>query len=67
VTAAATQASPVAVRDPDDAAVLSDALNASAEVLVTGDRDLLDLEEIPGVRILNPRGFWSLVTSAGDE
>jgi putative PIN family toxin of toxin-antitoxin system len=67
VTAAAARAAPVEVRDPDDNAVLSDALDASAEVLVTGDRDLLELEGIPGLRILNPRGFWGLVTSAPDE
>jgi putative PIN family toxin of toxin-antitoxin system len=67
VTIAAPTASPVAIRDPDDEAVLSDALNASADVLVTGDRDFLDLEEVPGLRILNPRGFWSLATSPSDK
>ena len=48
------------VRDPDDAVVLASALMARAEVLVTGDKDLLELEENPGIRIMKPRDFWSL-------
>ena len=54
----------VAVRDPDDVAVLNDALGGSADVLVTGDKDLLELEKVQEMRILTPRGFWELVTSA---
>jgi len=52
---------PVAIRDPDDAVILGEALARSAEVLVTGDKDLLEAGEIPGIRILEPRGFWQLV------
>lgn len=52
---------PVAVRDPDDAVILAEALASSAEVLVTGDKDLLEAGEAPGIRILEPRGFWQLV------
>jgi putative PIN family toxin of toxin-antitoxin system len=52
---------PVAVRDPDDALILGEALAMRADVLVTGDRDLLEAGEIPGMRILDPRGFWRLV------
>jgi putative PIN family toxin of toxin-antitoxin system len=52
---------PVAIRDPDDAVVLGDALANAAEVLVTGDKDLLEAGEVPGIRILDPRGFWQLV------
>jgi uncharacterized protein len=51
---------PVAVRDPDDAVILSDALALRADVLVTGDRDLLEAGQVPGTRILDPRGFWEL-------
>lgn len=50
------------VRDPDDAWVLASALAAGAEVLITGDPDLLDVAEfIEGIRITNPRGFWNLL------
>ena len=52
---------PVAIRDPDDAVILSEALVLGADVLVTGDKDLLEAGEVPGIRILDPRGFWQLV------
>lgn len=49
------------VRDPDDAWVLASALAARADVLVTGDPDLLELAgAVPGLRITNPRGFWEM-------
>ncbi|HET8655122.1 MAG TPA: putative toxin-antitoxin system toxin component, PIN family [Longimicrobiaceae bacterium] len=53
------------VRDPDDAWVLASALAAGAEVLVSGDPDLLEVaEEIPGIRITSPRGLWSMLRGA---
>jgi uncharacterized protein len=48
----------VSVRDPDDVAVLAEAVEGLADVLVTGDRDLLDIPEEPPIEILSPRGFW---------
>lgn len=51
----------VDVRDPDDAWVLASAVEAKAEVLVTGDPDLLDLgPTAEGLRVTNPRGFWEM-------
>ena len=52
---------PVRIRDPDDAVILSEALALRAAVLVTGDKDLLEAGEVPGISILDPRGFWPLV------
>jgi putative PIN family toxin of toxin-antitoxin system len=52
---------PVVVRDPADAVVVAEALPIGADVLVTGDKDLLEAGEVPGIRILDPRGFWQLV------
>lgn len=50
---------PVEVRDPDDAVVLASAITAGAEVLVTGDDDLLDVAgPVEAVRIVTPRRFW---------
>lgn len=46
------------IRDPDDRPVLASAIVAGADILVTGDRDLLVLGQIKGLRIVNPRGFW---------
>ncbi len=49
------------VRDPDDRWVLASAIAAGAEVLVTGDRDLLDLAARSPLLIVDPRGFWTLL------
>lgn len=48
----------VPVRDPADAWVLASAVAGGAEVLVTGDTDLLALAAAAPLRILTPRGFW---------
>ena len=43
------------VRDPKDVPILLAALGAAAEVLVTGDKDLLILEKVGKVEMLTPR------------
>lgn len=49
---------PIPERDEADAWVLASALAAGAQVLVTGDRDLLDIrDEVTGLVILTPREF----------
>ncbi len=48
---------PVILVDPDDDAVLACALSADAEVIVSGDSDLLDLKEHKGIRILTATEF----------
>jgi putative PIN family toxin of toxin-antitoxin system len=50
----------VDIRDPSDLRILGEALAGKADLLVTGDRDLLDLTKRP-LRILAPRGFWDLL------
>ena len=49
---------PVEIRDQDDLPILSAALSGKAEVFVTGDKELLDLNEIENLVILSPRQFW---------
>lgn len=44
--------SPVILDDPDDDQVLACALAAKAEIIVSGDRHLLDLKEHQGIRIV---------------
>lgn len=44
-------------RDPDDDRVLGAALDGRAGMIVTGDRDLLALNQHEGVRIMTPREF----------
>ena len=56
-----TSPSSIPVRDEDDQWVLASALAAKADVLITGDKDLLDVaNEVSGVTITDPRGFWNL-------
>lgn len=45
-------------RDPDDRWVIAAAIEAKADVLVTGDRDLLELPDDTPVSIASPRAFW---------
>jgi len=48
-------------RDPDDQWVVASAVESRADVLVTGDRDLLDIAADAPIKIVDPRGFWDLV------
>jgi putative PIN family toxin of toxin-antitoxin system len=46
-----------ASRDPKDDKFLEAAVNGRADVLVTGDRDLLDLHPFRGIAILTPADY----------
>jgi putative PIN family toxin of toxin-antitoxin system len=48
----------VAIGDEDDLPILSAAVSASAEVFVTGDKEILDIGRLEKMAILNPRQFW---------
>jgi putative PIN family toxin of toxin-antitoxin system len=52
--------SPISLSDPDDEHVLAEAISADAEVLVSGDQDLLVVAEASPIRILSPRAFLTL-------
>ena len=45
----------VAVRDPDDVIILAAAISGGADILATGDKDLLVLEKVGKLLILTPR------------
>jgi len=47
-----------ACRDPKDLPILRLALAVHADLLVTGDQDLLELKELRGIRIVTPARFW---------
>lgn len=49
------------IRDPDDRWILASAIDAHADVLVTGDADLLDIATSAPLRVLAPRAFWDLI------
>lgn len=45
------------VRDIDDNRVLEVAVESDSSVVVTGDRDLLDLKKYKNIKIMNPKDF----------
>ena len=50
------------IRDPDDRLVLAVVIEARADILITGDKDFLDVRDrIPEILIKTPREFWELV------
>jgi uncharacterized protein len=48
-------------RDPDDDEVLATAIAAKADIILTGDDDLLILKEYHKIRILSPRQFVEFI------
>ncbi len=48
----------VGLRDKDDLRILGAAAAAGADVLVTGDKELLALGRFEDLEILSPRQFW---------
>jgi uncharacterized protein len=57
--------SKLAIRDPADRWILATAIAAAADVLVTGDRDLLVVAADSPIPILEPRAFWELLRAGG--
>ncbi|MBO6535962.1 MAG: putative toxin-antitoxin system toxin component, PIN family [Balneolaceae bacterium] len=56
--------SEIIIRDQDDRWVLQSAINAQADILITGDKDLLEIaDQIDKPKILTPRQFWEFVQS----
>lgn len=56
---------PLKVRDADDAWVLASAVAGDAQMLVTGDQDLLVLAPKAPLPILTPREAWELLREEG--
>ena len=46
-------------RDPDDDAIIGTALAGECECIVTGDKDLLALQQTNGIHIISPSQFWA--------
>jgi putative PIN family toxin of toxin-antitoxin system len=55
---------PTVLRDPDDDAVLACALAAQADLIVSGDKDLLVLEQFQGMRIMTAAQAVNIITTA---
>jgi putative toxin-antitoxin system toxin component, PIN family len=54
-------------RDPDDDRVLAAAVGGAARCIVTGDKDLLEIEEYRGIVILSPDRFWRFEERSGSD
>jgi uncharacterized protein len=52
-----------ACRDPKDNHILELAVSGGAQVIVTGDSDLLVLNPFQEIRIITPRDFLSIISS----
>lgn len=54
--------SEIKIRDEDDQWILESAVQAEADVLLTGDKDLLIVsKQVTQLKIISPRGFWGLL------
>ena len=51
----------IPLRDPEDLPILASAIAAAADVLVTGDEDLLSIRDQVAIPITDPRGFWNML------
>jgi len=47
--------------DPDDEPIVAAALAGNANVFVTGDKVLLQLQSVEHLRIASPRNFWEML------
>jgi len=56
---------PRTARDPRDDHVLACAVEGGADYIVSGDRDLLNLEAFRGIPIISPAAFAALLEAAG--
>ncbi len=57
------QPSSLPIRDADDQRIVASAVVGHADVLITGDQDLLAVAKQSPVPILSPRGFWEQIRS----
>jgi putative PIN family toxin of toxin-antitoxin system len=58
VLAQPSQVPRVKLQDKEDLTILAAAITAGAEVLITGDKELLDLGRVGNLEILSLRQFW---------
>lgn len=63
----ATEPLQIVIRDQSDVAVMSEAIAGRAEVLVTGDRDLLEISAPLPIKVITPRGLWDVLRVGRDE
>lgn len=50
--------------DPDDEPIIAAALAGQAHVFVTGDKALLNLQQVVNLPVISPRQFWETLASS---
>jgi putative PIN family toxin of toxin-antitoxin system len=58
---------PGLTRDAKDDAVVACAQEGEADFIVSGDRDLLVLQEYEGIRVVTPRQFLEMLAASGQK
>lgn len=56
---------PPTCRDPEDDNIIATAVAGKCACIVTGDKDLLDLERAGNIRIIAPASFWQFEAATG--
>ncbi len=51
----------LSIRDRDDLPVVAAAIEAKADYLVSGDKDILSLIPLSDIKIATPREFWTVI------
>ncbi len=52
----------LSIRDLDDLPVVAAAIEAKADYLVSGDKDILSLIPLNDIKIATPREFWTVIS-----
>ena len=53
----------VTLKDKSDLIIIASALSGTADLLVTGDKELLNLGNVENLEIVSPRVFWEKIKS----
>jgi putative PIN family toxin of toxin-antitoxin system len=53
----------IAIKDPADAAVIASAIAGRADMIVTGDKALEDLQQVADIPVISPRKCWLVLAS----
>jgi len=58
ILAEAKEVPAVKLKDADDMEIIGAAISGKADVMVTGDREVLEIKRLRRLRIISPRAFW---------
>ena len=58
--------SEVTIKDKTDLIIIGSALSGGADLLITGDKELLNLGNVENLKIVSPRVFWEQVKAQAE-